>query len=273
MNYQNKLVGITGYDGFIGKELVVALQNEGANVVALQGDVRDPLTFSVLTHEYDYLFHFGSPSSQVLFGRQKAFSADVTLTGFANAAAACKKNGIKLIYPSTGLLSQERTNEYATCKLMCEQYAQLMDIDSLAIRIFATYGPGEGHKRDYASVPYLFARDMVEDRAPVIFGNGEQVRDFIYIDDTINAILTLAERCNDRVIDVGSGHKISFNEIIRELKVITAGPDAVFVERPGNYVDETLADPTRLHQFYIPKITFAEGIARTVDSLKEEKPE
>lgn len=269
MNYQDKLVGITGASGFIGRGLVEALENAGAVVIAVEGDTRDPATFEGLDHRFSYLFHFGSPSSQVLFARDKSYCADVTLKGFMNAVAACKKNGIKLIYPSTGLLSASGTNEYAMCKLMCEHYAELMDVDSLAIRIFATYGPGEGHKRDYASVPYLFARDMVNGRAPVIFGDGEQARDFIYIDDTVNAILTLAEQCNDRRIDVGSGRKTTFNRIIQELHVLTDGPDAVFIDRPGNYIQSTLADPTAMLSFYRPKITFAQGISRTVESLME----
>lgn len=270
MNYQDKTVGITGFEGFIGKELVVALQDAGANVVALLGDVRDPVTFSVIDHSYDYVFHFADPSSQVLFKRQAMYAAEVTIKGFINAAKACRQHGVKLIYPSTGLLSQNRQNEYARCKKICEDIQLGENLDALAIRIFATYGSGEGHKRDYASVPFLFVRDMLAGRSPVIFGDGEQKRDFIYIADAIQGILTLAEECNDPVIDLGSGHGHSFLEIIKIINKTMHGgatgeyiePD--FVERPHNYVENTIADIRPLNHFYQPKITLKEGLERTI---------
>lgn len=278
MNYKGKRVAITGHDGFIGSALVKLLQEQlGAEVTALLGDIRDPQTFSVLSHEYDYLFHFGSPSSQVLFARNKEYCADVTLNGFFNAAKACKRNGIKLIYPSTGLLSQGKTNEYAMCKLICEEYADVMNVDSLGIRIFATYGPGEQRKRDYASVPYLFARDMANDKQPLIYGDGEQVRDFIYIDDVVAAIAILAESCNDPVIDVGSGQQVSFNQLVKIINVNLFAADEnsyikpKYIQSPAGYVQETLAHPSKLHLYYQPRTSIIEGMDKTLESINREE--
>lgn len=270
MNYKGKDIAITGRGGFIAEALASALAQAGARITWIDGDIRDPETFADLDYTFSYFFHFGAPSSQVLFKRQPDYCVDVTINGFRNIAKVCRQHGIKLIYPSTGLLSQDRVNEYARCKKICEDIHLGENLDALGIRIFATYGPGEGHKRDYASVPYLFARDMVNGRAPLIFGDGTQVRDFIYIDDVVQAIMHVAEECNDPIIDIGSGEQISFNDIVRELKVITAGPDAVYVERPGNYVSETLADPKRMLEFYQPKKTFAEGLAVIVFELEHQ---
>lgn len=270
MNYNNKKVAITGADSFIGKQVARLLESEGAEVIRLQGDTREGYTFKDLDHTFDYLFHFAAPSSQVLFKRKPAYCIETTLRGAMNAAKTCAKFGIRFIYPSTGLLSSDRYNEYAMCKKIIEDFVIGLGGDALGIRIFATYGPGEGHKADYASVPYLFARDMVNAKAPVVFGDGEQVRDFIYIDDVARAILVLAEECHDPIIDLGSGKQTSFNHILRELAQLTSGPAPVYVDKPGGYVQETSADPKRLHDFYVPKVTFAEGLARTVDSLKEE---
>ncbi len=285
MNYRGKKVAITGVPGFIGSALADRLEQlikpESDNsfdvpgqykfVKVLEGDVRDPKTFKNLDHTFDYLFHFGAPSSQVLFGRQPAYCIESTLKGLMNAADAARRHGIRLIYPSTGLLSQGKFNEYAMCKKISEDYISGLGIDALGIRIFATYGPGEGHKADYASVPYLFARDMVEGRAPEVFGKGNQVRDFIYITDVVEAIVQLAERCHDDVIDLGSGKPISFNHILKELKVLTGGPDPVYVEAPGTYVMETGANPAELHKYYVPRVTFAEGLARLVDHLRGDR--
>lgn len=283
MNYRGKKIAVTGVSGFIGRaladqlELLVkpaddnsfAVPGQYKHITVLEGDVRDPKTFKKLDHTFDYLFHFAAPSSQVLFKRKAAYCIESTVLGLINAASACQKHGIRLVYPSTGLLSSDRYNEYAMCKKISEDYVQGLGIDALGIRIFASYGPGEGHKADYASVPYLFARDMLDGRAPVVFGDGKQVRDFIYIDDVVNSICILAEGCYDAVIDVGSGEQTTFNDILKELKVITAGPDAVYVERPAGYVQETAAVVDKLHTFYVPKITFAEGLKLMVDSMRE----
>ena len=268
MDYKGKKVALTGVQGFIGYSLFKRLEDLGAYVNIITGDVRQPESFNGLDYEYDYLFHFAAPSSQILFKRQPLYAAEVTIKGFINAAKAAKRDGIKLIYPSTGLLSQERFNEYAMCKKICEDIHLGENLDATGIRIFATYGPGESHKRDFASVPYLFARDMANQKAPVIFGDGEQVRDFIYIDDVVESILHISEEANEPIIDVGSGEATKFNDIIKELKVITTGPDAVYVEKPGGYVTETLANPETLHKYYVPRVNFAEGIARTVKSIK-----
>lgn len=275
MNYQGKIVGVTGYYGFIGKELVAALQKAGAEVVALLGDVRDPITFSVIDYNYDYVFHFADPSSQILFKRQAMYAADVTINGFLNAAKACRQHGVKLVYPSTGLLSQDRENEYARCKKLCEDIHLGENLDALAIRIFATYGPGESHKRDYASTPFLFARDMYYGRSPEIWGDGEQRRDFIFIDDVVQGILTLADQANEPIIDLGSGSPVSFNDVLKELKhsfTVNSGamiPEPVYVDKPAGYVDDTAADPELMAKYFEPIVDLSSGIHKLVKGIIE----
>jgi len=189
MNYKGKRVAVTGY-GFLAGGLIKALIDMGAEVFINTGDLRDTLTFArvveiedgavrysrdsvrELNYTFSYVFHFASPSSQILFKRNPRYCIDVTLNSFLAISKQCKENGIKLIYPSTGLLSQGKTNEYASCKKMCEDIHLAEGMDAIGLRIFATYGPGEGHKRDYASVPYLFARDMVRGRGIEVYGNG-----------------------------------------------------------------------------------------------------
>lgn len=269
MNYDNKKIAITGAKGFIGYALTRALKKAGAEVQILDGDIRDRRTFDILDHTFDYLFHFAAPSSQVQFKRMPTYCMQTTVTGFMNAATAAKRHGIRLVYPSTGLLSSDKLNEYALCKKFCEQYAAGKTMDAIGLRIFATYGPGEDHKRDYASVPFLFARDVVNGLNPTVFGDGKQVRDFIYIDDVVNAILILAEECPDPIIDIGSGDPRSFNdicEILGEVNNSTVQP--LYIEAPGGYVQETGADPKPLRKYYQPKTPLEDGITLLVNHLK-----
>lgn len=276
MNYSGKKIAITGATGFIGGALYnhPALDNDLLH--SLGGDIRNPSTFAGLDHTYDYLFHFAAPSSQIQFKRDPAHCIETTVKGIMNAANAAKQHGIRLVYPSTGLLSSDRYNEYALCKKLCEDYVAGMHMDAIGLRIFATYGPGEGHKRDYASVPYLFARDMVAGKRPVIFGDGEQTRDFIYIDDTVQAILTLAEECSLPVVDIGSGQPWSFKGIVHDInRVLFRGDSSqyikpVYIKAPGGYVQDTLADPETMANFYRPEADFMTGITRLIEHLKEE---
>lgn len=273
MNYEGKKVALTGANGFLGKAIKEHLGFEGAEVVVLKGDIRDRRTFDDLDFSFDYLFHFAAPSSQVLFKRMPSYCIQTTLTGFMNAATAAKRHGIRLVYPSTGLLSSnQELNEYAMCKRVCEMYAEGKNMDSIGIRIFATYGPGEGHKRDYASVPYLFARDMVAGRSPVIFGDGEQVRDFIFVDDVACAVIQLAETCPDPIIDLGSGEQTSFNKLVELInKELDDTIQPVYIDKPAGYVKETAAKPKRLHDFYVPVINLEQGIGQMIDAIKEGK--
>lgn len=269
MNYKGKNVVVTGATGFIGTYLTAVLRQEGATVNCPDGDVRDKSTFSrYIDHRTDYLFHFAAPSSQILFKRQPYHSAEVTLKGFMNALEVTQQHGVKLVYPSTGLLSSDQVNEYARCKKVCEEMAA--GTDALGIRIFATYGPGEGHKKDYASVPYLFARDMVAGRQPVIYGKGDQSRDFIYITDCVSAILEIAERCPNPTIDLGWGASAIFNEIVSVInKILGTDIKPIYLEKPDGYVDDTFSSMDA-HHYYKPKVALIEGLTHTIkqDLLK-----
>lgn len=293
MNYQNKKIALTGVTGFIGGQLFKRLNDEHAYVDVLSGDVRDPSTFEGVDYEYDYIFHFADPSSEVLFKRQPIYAAETTILGFLNAARAAHRSGAKLIYPSTGLLSMTNNlesqskegllstihaldgNHYARTKKICEDIHLGENLDAIGIRIFAAYGPQEGHKRDYASVPFLFARDMQQGRPPVIWGDGNQKRDLIYIDDAVEGILAIADEATEPIIDLGSGMPVSFNQVLVELKAAFgrhsgAGvPEPQYTNRPPAYVDQTAADPTVMKKYFTPEFDLDRGIDWLVKGIIE----
>lgn len=274
MNYEGKKVAVTGTDGFLGSEIVARLRQLGAAVYEIEGDVKDGETFKDLDHTFDYLFHFAAPSSQVLFQRSQLYSAIVTLNGFINAAVVCKANGIKLIYPSTGTLSQGATNEYARCKAVLEDIHKGENLDAIGLRIFAAYGSGEYKKRDYASVPYLFIDEMLEGKRPQVFGDGKQERDFIYVHDAVEMLLHIADEAPNGIYDVGSGEPISFNEIIRMINDSIGDDiqaeyfgDAI---KPKGYPERTLAN-TETHKYWKPTVTMKSGINAVVKTAQLRK--
>ncbi len=269
MNFNDKKVAMTGYTGFLGKALEREINLAGGRVVHLSGDVRNITTFSNLDYSYDYLFHFGAPSSQILFKREADYCIDVTVNGMRNAIEACQRNGMKLVFPSTGLLSHGQANEYARGKQICEDLARGADIDWLCVRVFGTYGPGEEQKRDFASVPWLFMSDLMAGRPPIVYGDGSQTRDFIYLDDTVESILHLAENVSHEIVDVGSGAPVSFNKLIELLNTeLGSKIDPEYIDAPVNYIEKTGGDITRLSRFYKPRVSINEGIRRMVEYAK-----
>lgn len=268
MAYKGKHIVITGRTGFIGSAVIKALEKLGADVHEIAGDIRTTPEIEKIGYTTDYVFHFGSPSSQILFQRNPAYCIDATINGFLRISKRCHDYGVKLIYPSTGLLSQGKMNSYAMAKKMCEDIHLGMNLDAMGLRIFAGYGQSEGHKRDYASVPYLFTRNAVEGKEITIWGDGKQTRDFIYIDDLVRAILILAEQANEKIIDVGSGEPVSFNEIVTIILSQGLMLNKTYVEEPQGYVRETMANTNALVKYgCLPETSIREGVKKIINSL------
>ena len=191
-----------------------------------------------------------------------------------------------MIYPSSG--SNYAGNEmphdeskylkprnlYAAAKVACEGLANSYSdfVPSIGLRIFGGYGPGEEWKKDFGSVLYLFLRDYMNNNPPEIWGNGEQTRDFVYIEDIVKMIIAAAESEYRGLVNVGTGKAASFRQILEIIKkVLDADIDPVFVPKDLNYVENLEAD-TRLMKelFGVEPILPEEGIGKFVEYLKKE---
>lgn len=303
-NYKNKNCIVTGGSGFIGQVLVKKLITNGSNVyvvdkflygakksdidkdaIVIKGDIRERKILNKLPNiKFQYFFHFAAPSSVVLFNKNPLECTDITVQGFLNTINFCKKRGIKFIYPSTGSIysgvksPQSETspiqvnalNSYAKCKLALELIQKsINDVDSLGLRIFAGYGPQEKHKGGFASVIYLFCKDMIEGKSPIIFGDGNQKRDFVYIDDVVEAILILAKESKDKIVNVGSGKSTSFKEVIRLVnKILNINIKPIYIKKPNSYLETTKADIRLMNKYCSrPKYSIEEGIRQIISSL------
>ncbi len=279
---KGKLCLVTGGAGFIGQSLTRRLLNMGVCVTVvdcseyvpfapiditgahyMQMDVRDSKLMNKWASDFDYIFHFGAPCSVVQFNRDPANSILNTIQGFRNVATLADEHNAKLIFPSSGNVygnikspmketdKPEPNNAYAACKLLCEDEAGEWCFDSVGLRIFAGYGQGEQQKGDLASVVTLFLNDIQAGRPITVFGDGEQRRDFIYIDDIVDAVISAAERDVSPIINVGIGTSYSFNELITTLLVelnVNSDRNVKYVGKPSSYVENTCADTTRMEK-------------------------
>jgi len=237
---------ITGINGFIGSALNKRLLSMGWE------------TFEVLRPDVNYVFLFGSPSSNNWFNHALSYSVRETIENFISVAEFCGEHKIKLIYPSSGTVYQGDT-AYAKTKKILEQLAEIYDIGALGLRIFAGYGPGEGHKKGYSSVVYEFTKEMMAGRSPVIWGDGRQVRDFIYIDDIIDNIMKFRHKAG--VVDIGTGLGWTFNQVVKIINwKLGSNIKPSYIKRPDLYVDESISKSSSGY-----KISLLEGIERIIN--------
>jgi UDP-glucose 4-epimerase len=191
----------------------------------------------------------------------------------------------KVVYPSSGSVygeafpphSEEVTpkpvNLYGIAKLTCERiahyYSRVKDVKSVGLRIFAGYGPGEGHKKEFASPVTIFLNSILNDESPIVFGDGTQSRDFVYIDDVVEAIIRCAERDTPPIINVGSGKVYPFNDVIRLINELL-GKDIrpKYVAKPVNYLEITQADITLMKNILeITPLDLKEGLKKYLKQL------
>jgi UDP-glucose 4-epimerase len=255
-NFKGKKICITGRNGFIGSALSERLLKEGAILVPS------------IVKELDYLFLFGSPASNILFDENLDWCVSETLNSFLNAIRFCKDNRIKFIYPSSATVHTKNTS-YARCKAALEEIQMAYGIPSLGLRIYTAYGPGEKHKDYYASPVYQFAKSMALGNPPVVYGDGKQSRDFIYIDDVIDAVITLSIKCKEPQVDIGTGKSTNFIEMVKTLNKFPGKPfEPIFVPKPKTYIQETPCDPTVMLKYCEPpKWTLEKGIGEIWKSL------
>ena len=273
---KNKKILITGIYGFLGKHLAIKLhdnneiiginlpnksknlQKELDNITIIEGDVSENNTLEKINSDIDLILHFGSPTSVILFKQDPTRHFNNTVNGMKNILEFAKKNSIKkLIYPSSASVYAKNSpphteniipkpsNPYGSAKVECENLAHSYNdtVNSIGLRIFAAYGPGEEAKQNLSSVINLFLGDVKNSRKPVIFGDGTQTRDFIYVDDAISAIINSTELPQQGIINVGSGISTSFNLVIEKIgNIVEKKIEPVYVKKESNYVEKLQAD-------------------------------
>ena len=161
----------------------------------------------------------------------------------------------------------------ALCLTYCLIVPKQYDATSrVALRYFNVFGPYQDPASQYSGVLAVFCRRMLGGEQPVIYGDGEQSRDFTFIQNTVEgnllAAVAPAELVSGRVMNVATGFRITLNEVFEELKEITGyrGTVAYAPERNGD-IKHSLADISLARELlgYAPSVDFREGLRRTVE--------
>ena len=286
---------VTGGSGFIGRNIVKLLKEEGNTVATLDikdknsvadyhimSDVRNLHMVQNASKGMDYVFHLAAVTSPPEFENPLGEGYSVNVLGTYNVLAASAANGVKRvilassssIYGSTSKPSREDSptgsfsNLYPLSKRINEMTAHFFlthNVETVSLRYFNTYGIGENSKGTYSSVIWKFIESIKGDKRPVIFGDGKQSRDFIYVEDTARAsVLAMYYGVPGEMYNVGTGKSIDFNTIFGIVKDETGYEgDPEYVPVPfKSYQTFTLADmaKTRRELKFEMKYDVREGV-------------
>ena len=300
---------VTGGAGFIGSALVRRLLAESDGEVRVvdnlltgraenleevrscvdfqQSDIRDYAAISRAVQGADVVFHLAAIPSVPRSIHEPVPSHEVNINGTFNVLRACAAGQVGRVvyaasssaYGDTDVLPKVETmlprpkSPYAAQKLLGEYYASVFhscfSLETVALRFFNVYGERQDPSSPYSGVLSLFMKALVERKAPTIFGDGEQTRDFTYVED-VAALCVKASRAAGvagRMYNAGNGHRYSLNHVWELLQKIedvslraTYGPP-----RAGD-VRDSQADTTaaRRDLGHEPRFTLEQGLRRTL---------
>jgi UDP-glucose 4-epimerase len=293
---------VTGGAGFIGSNLVeelvkkhevIVLDNfhTGSieNLKKVMGKVRIiKASCSAIPQvnlpKIDVIFHFGIPSSSLMYKENPMLVGEVVndaITVFEFA----RKNKAKVIFASTSSLYNglepphkedmeiKPTDYYTEARLYVERLAKLYhmlhNVSSIGLRFFSVYGFHERAKGKYANVVSQFLWKMMKGEAPVIYGDGSQTRDFIFVRDVVDACIKAMEadvECD--IFNVATGIETSFNKLVNLLnEILGTNVRPKYVENSiKNYVERTCGDTKKAEKYlgFKYKYKLREGIEELI---------
>ncbi len=296
---------ITGAAGFLGSHLANTLAREGHQVRALddlstgdpkalspdvhftRGDVNDRPKLWTLLQEVDCIYHLAARVSvpeSVLYPRE--YNA-VNVGGTVSLMEAMRDVGVRrVVFASSGAIYGDQGEQplresmppnprspYAVSKLAAEYYintiGDLWNIETVCLRIFNAYGPGQHLPPSHPPVVPYFLRQAIRNGSLVVNGDGSQTRDYVYIDDAVSGLIAAATAPNldGLVINIGSGKETSVRDLARTVLDVTGSKaDAIFSPKTSGGVSRMCADLSLAAQKlnYRASISLQQGLRLTL---------
>jgi UDP-glucose 4-epimerase len=269
----------------------LAQHKSNNNFHLIKGDIRNPETVKTALKDVDAVFHEAGLVGIVLSVQNPVLTHEVNVTGTLNLLKASSELGVKrFIYASSaavyGYPEKPKKKEnmpldptgspYAASKLAAENYVTVFNnnhgLETVSLRYFNIYGPRQRYDitTAYGSVILLFLNRLLKNMPPTIFGDGEQKRDFVYIQDIVEANMLALHSKNavGKTFNIGTGKETSINQISKILKELTSKTnmqDVHAAPRPPD-VRRGFADIEKAQKLmgYNPKFSIREGISNLI---------
>ncbi len=303
-----RLYLVTGGAGFIGSHLCERLVQEGQGVRVLdnffagkaanlepfkedieviRGDIRDARTVAEAMRGVDIVFHEAALGSVPRSVADPLSTHEVNINGTLNVLLAARDAGVRRVvsassssvYGETPTLPKHEgitpqpLSPYALSKLTGEQYISVFNkvygFEAVALRYFNIFGPRQDPESQYAAVIPRFVTALLEGRQPVIYGDGQQSRDFTFVENVVeaNLLASEAEGIAGRAFNVACGGRYTLLDVLARLKEIIGSTIEPLHEaaRRGDVRDSQASIDAAAEAFgYRVKVDFDEGLRRTV---------
>ena len=304
---------VTGGAGFIGSHLVENLVKQGHNVRILdnfltgkreniaeflgeidliEGDIRDLETCRQAAEEVDFVLHQAALPSVPRSIEDPVLTNEINIGGTLNLLLAAKEKKVRkfVFASSSSVYGDDETlpkregvegaplSPYAVTKLIGEKYCQVFNrvfgLSTVSLRYFNIFGPRQDPFSQYAAVIPIFITKIIQGERPVIFGDGEQSRDFTYVTNIVeaNRLAIEASEISGEVINVACGDKTTVNQLFETIRKLLQKDLAPIHEepRPGD-IRHSFADITKAQGVlkYEPKISLGEGLQETIRWYQE----
>ena len=298
---------ITGGAGFIGSHLAEELVRRGNRVRVVdslvtgkrrnvehipevefvEGDLAEFAVAEGAVEGMDYVLHQAAIPSVPRSVKDPITTNRANIDGSINILVAARDAGVKrLVYagsssaygntptlPKREDMTPSPLSPYALQKLVAEQYCQmftrLYGFETVTIRYFNVFGPRQDPGSPYSGVISLFATALLEGRQPIIYGDGEQTRDFTYVSNVVDGVLRACEapKAAGEVINVGTGRRISLNALLQVMNgIVGTNLQPIHKEARAGDVRDSQADITKATNLlrYTPIVPLEEGLKHTL---------
>jgi nucleoside-diphosphate-sugar epimerase len=304
---------VTGGAGFIGSHLTEELVRRGHRVRVvdslitgkrrnlehipgvefLEGDLADPAVARRAVEGMDYVLHQAAIPSVPRSVNDPITSNEANITASINTLVAARDAGVKrLVYagsssvygdtptlPKREDMPTKPLSPYALQKLVAEQYCQmftrLYGFETVTTRYFNVFGPRQDPGSPYSGVISLFSAAVLEGRQPIIYGDGEQTRDFTFVANVVDGVLRACEapKAAGEVMNLATGGRISLNGLLRQMNEICGtNATAIYRETRAGDIHDSQADITKARDLlgYTPIVPFDEGLRQTLEWSRTE---
>ena len=300
---------VTGGAGFVGSNTVDELVRRGHSVVVLddlsagkeenlspvagkiefiRGSITDLETVRAACRGVDYVLHLAARTSVPRSVKDPLETNRVNVDGTLNVLVAARDAQVRRVvfaasssaYGETPTLPKAETmtpapiSPYGVSKLVGEAYTQVFGrvygLENVSLRYFNVFGPRQDPNSPYSGVLSRFITALLDGAQPVVFGDGEQSRDFTYVDNVVEANLLACEasKVSGTVINVGTGSRFTLNQTLKLLEKIAGKPANAKYDPPREGdIRDSQADIELARKLlgYRPRIGFEEGLRRTWD--------
>jgi nucleoside-diphosphate-sugar epimerase len=307
---------VTGGAGFIGSHLTEALAGQGhhvrvadafitgkrsnldhvSSVEILEGDLAELAFARKAVDGVDFVLHQAAIPSVPLSVADPLTSHRANVDGTLNVLLAARDAGVRRLvfaasssaYGNTPTLPKHEgmpadpLSPYALQKVVGEQYLQmftrLYGLETVSLRYFNVFGPRQDPSSAYSGVISVFATALLDGRAPTIYGDGEQTRDFTYVSDVVDGVLRAcqAPKASGEVINLATGGRISLNLLFETMgRLVGSKITPVYAEERAGDVRDSQADITKARRLlgFEPRVSLEEGLRRTVEWYRTSRAE